>query len=37
MAIIPSNSQFRGDTTGVPIIQRGSAQTNDRAGYFHNG
>ena len=34
MAIIPSNSQFRGDTTGIPIIQRGSAQTNDRAGFF---
>ena len=34
MAIIPSNTQFRGDTTGVPIVEKGSSQTNDRAGVF---
>jgi trimeric autotransporter adhesin len=34
MAIIPSNTQFRGDTTGVPIVERGSAQTQGRAEYF---
>ena len=34
MAIIPSNTQFRGDTTGVPIVEKGSSQTNDRAGIF---
>ena len=34
MAIIPSNTQFRGDTTGVPIVEKGSAQTQARAGIF---
>ena len=34
MAIIPSNTQFRGDTTGVTIVEKGSTQTNDRAGIF---
>lgn len=34
MAIIPSNTQFVGDTTGVPIVEKGSSQTNDRAGVF---
>ena len=34
MAIIPSNTQFRGDTTGVPIVEKGSSQTNNRAGVF---
>ena len=34
MAIVPSNTQFRGDTTGVPIVERGSAQTQGRAEYF---
>jgi hypothetical protein len=34
MAIIPSNTQFRGDTTGVPIVDKGSASTNARAEYF---
>ena len=34
MAIIPSNTQFIGDTTGVPIVEKGSSQTNDRAGVF---
>ena len=34
MAIIPSNTQFRGDTTGVPIVEKGSSQTQGRAGIF---
>jgi len=34
MAIIPSNTQFRGDTTGVTIADKGSASTNARAEYF---
>lgn len=34
MAIIPSNTQFVGDTTGVPIVEKGSSQTNDRSGVF---
>jgi hypothetical protein len=34
MAIIPSNTQFRGDTTGVTIVDKGSALTNSRAEYF---
>ena len=34
MAIIPSNTQFRGDTTGVTIVEKGSSQTNNRAGIF---
>lgn len=34
MAIVPSNTQFRGDTTGVPIVDKGSASTNKRAEYF---
>lgn len=34
MAIIPSNTQFRGDTTGVTIVDKGSASTNARAEYF---
>lgn len=34
MAIIPSNAQFRADTTGVPIVEKGSAQTNERAAIF---
>ena len=34
MAIIPSNTQFRGDTTGVPIVEKGSSQTNSRSGIF---
>ena len=34
MAIVPSNTQFRGDTTGVPVVDKGSAQTNSRAEYY---
>jgi hypothetical protein len=34
MAIIPNNTQFRGDTTGVAIVEKGSSQTNSRAGIF---
>jgi len=34
MAIVPSNTQFRGDTTGVPIVEKGSSQTNSRSGIF---
>ena len=34
MAIIPSNTQFRGDTTGVTIVDKGSSSTNARAEYF---
>lgn len=34
MAIIPSNSQFRVDTTGVEIVEKGSFQTNSRASIF---
>jgi len=34
MAIIPNNTQFRGDTTGVTIVDKGSASTNARAEYF---
>lgn len=34
MAIIPSNTQFRGDTTGVTIVEKGSSQTQNRAGIF---
>ena len=34
MAIIPSNTQFRGDTTGVTVVDKGSASTNARAEYF---
>ena len=34
MAIIPINTQFRGDTTGVTIVDKGSSLTNARAEYF---
>jgi hypothetical protein len=34
MAIIPSNAQFIGDTTGIPITEKGSSKTNDRVGIF---
>lgn len=34
MAIVPSNTQFRGDTTGVPVVDKGSALTNSRAEYY---
>ena len=34
MATIPSNTQFRGDTSGITIVEKGSSQTNNRAGIF---
>ena len=34
MAIIPNNAQFRADTTGVPIVEKGSSQTKSRAAIF---
>ena len=34
MATVPSNAQFRADTTGVTVEQLGSEQTNARAAFF---
>jgi hypothetical protein len=34
MAIVPSTAQFRADTTGVTIVEKGSSQTQGRAGIF---
>ena len=34
MAIIPDNAQFRADTTGKTVVEKGSAQTQARAAIF---
>jgi|TARA_R110002167_G_scaffold43706_2_gene131951 hypothetical protein len=34
MAIVPSTAQFRADTTGVTIVEKGSGLTNARAALF---
>lgn len=34
MSIIPSDAQFRADTTGIDIVEKGSSKTNHRASFF---
>lgn len=34
MAIIPNSTQFRANTTGVPVVARGSKQTQERGSFF---
>lgn len=34
MAIVPSNTQFIGNTTGIPVVEKNSAQINSATGIF---